>query len=278
MGTINLGPFAFAVAPLLWLGAALVALTVARRSGRKHQVDAEARVWVVLIAAGLAARIAFVSVYFDMYRSQPWSMLDVRDGGFMLSAGILTALTLAAWFAWRERAARKPLLHSASAGVLAWLLGTALATAFSPAPAELPRMVLTRLDGGSAPLEATAGKPMVINLWASWCPPCRHEMPVLRDAQISYPDITFVFVNQGEPAETVRTYLDSAHLLLDNVLLDPDRLFGERVGSRALPTTLFVDHRGMLVGRRVGELSAATLAQRVAPLRAQRAPGQHRGE
>lgn len=270
MGTINLGPFALAVGPLLLLGAALVALAVAKRSGRKRQVDVESQLWKALIAAALAARIAFVAAYFDTYRSKPWSMLDIRDGGFMASAGILAALAVIAWYAWRERAARKPLLYSASAGILAWLLGTTAATALFPAPMELPRMTLMRLDGGSMQLGAPAGKPMVINLWASWCPPCRHEMPALRDAQARYPDITFVFVNQGETADTVRAYLDGEHLILDNVLLDPERLFGKRIGARALPTTLFIDGRGALVDRRVGQLSAATLAQRMELLRAQR--------
>jgi thiol-disulfide isomerase/thioredoxin len=42
----------------------------------------------------------------------------------------------------------------------------------------------------------------VINIWATWCPPCRREMPVLQQAQHDYPHVTFLFVNQGETRKT----------------------------------------------------------------------------
>lgn len=56
-------------------------------------------------------------------------------------------------------------------------------------------------------------------------------------------------------------------LSLDNVLLDSGLQVGNQIGSMALPTTLFFNEKGMLVGRRTGELSAATLAQRLDSLR-----------
>src|SRR3546814_7473677 len=65
------------------------------------------------------------------------------------------------------------------------------------------------------------GEPMVVNLWATWCPPCRREMPVLAKAQEERGDVTFVFVNQGESESEIRDYLRESHLQLSNVLLDP---------------------------------------------------------
>src|SRR3546814_14561413 len=64
-------------------------------------------------------------------------------------------------------------------------------------------------------------RPMVLNLWATWCPPCRREMPVLEQAQGRYPGVVFVLVNQGEDRGTIHRYLDRAGLDLDHVLLDP---------------------------------------------------------
>jgi thiol-disulfide isomerase/thioredoxin len=116
-------------------------------------------------------------------------------------------------------------------------------------------------------LASLAGKPVVINLWTSWCPPCRREMPVLRQAQISYPEIIFIFANQGETAATVRKYMASEHIALENVLLDTNGQIGSLTSSGALPTTLFYHAQGMLVERRLGELSAATLADRLKSLR-----------
>src|SRR5690606_40886240 len=62
-------------------------------------------------------------------------------------------------------------------------------------------LALTKLEGGEVRLPTFIGQPTVVNLWATWCPPCRREMPVLRDAQQRYPDIAFIFANQGESAE-----------------------------------------------------------------------------
>ena len=64
------------------------------------------------------------------------------------------------------------------------------------------------------------GGPLVINLWATWCPPCRREMPVLENAQRMRPDVTFLFVNQAESMQSVSTYLATQGLNLDNVLFD----------------------------------------------------------
>lgn len=104
---------------------------------------------------------------------------------------------------------------------------------------------------------------MVVNLWATWCAPCRREMPVLQQAQAARPEVHFVFLNQGESAERVLAFLGSQQLPLRNVLLDAHGQAGAQLGHRALPTTLFYDASGRLVDTRVGELSHATLAQRL---------------
>ena len=104
---------------------------------------------------------------------------------------------------------------------------------------------------------------MVVNLWASWCPPCRREMPVLAAAQQSDPEARFVFVNQGEDGTTAGNFLRSARLDLHYVLLDPSAGFGREVGSTALPTTLFYDASGRLVDTHLGELSVGALAKKL---------------
>lgn len=75
--------------------------------------------------------------------------------------------------------------------------------------------------------------------------------------------MNFVFVNQGEPADAVRAWLQSRKLPMRNVLLDGNRQAGAAFKQRALPTTLFFDAQGRLVGTRIGELSAATLNDRL---------------
>ncbi|HAQ27862.1 MAG TPA: peroxiredoxin, partial [Pseudomonas sp.] len=110
-------------------------------------------------------------------------------------------------------------------------------------------------------LQDFVGKPLVVNLWATWCPPCRREMPVLAEAQRTESDVTFLFVNQGEGERVIADFLDTEGLGLENVLLDTGGRLGQHVGSTALPTTLFYDAEGRQVGSHLGELSRASLAR-----------------
>lgn len=126
---------------------------------------------------------------------------------------------------------------------------------------------VTLLSGQSTSLAALAdGKPLVVNLWASWCPPCRHEMPVLAAAQQREPGISFVFANQGEHAATVHYYLASSRLELANVALDRDGRLGSIAGTMALPITLFYDAQGRRVDTHRGALTAAALAAKLKQL------------
>ena len=102
---------------------------------------------------------------------------------------------------------------------------------------------------------------MVINLWATWCPPCRREMPVLQKAQTQNQDVTFLFVNQGESMQSVSTFLETQGLNLNNVLFDSGGQLGQKVDSMALPTTLFYSPQGRLLSSHLGELSEASLAR-----------------
>lgn len=197
MLTVNLGPLSVPIALLLMLVALLVAAGAGRLVGRGQQTGIGNILTDMLIAAVLVARIAFVAVWFDTYRSSPWSMLDIRDGGFTPWAGIVAALLVAVWRGWRRAALRKPLTLGLAAGALAW--GGMFGAILMMENTALPKVPLTTLAGEPADLaKLAAGKPIVINLWASWCPPCRREMPVLAAAQKQETGVRFVFVNQGE--------------------------------------------------------------------------------
>ena len=264
MGTVAIGPMAFSVDVLVVLAAILLATTVGNRVARAGGVHVESMLWLAIACALLAARAAHVLRYSDAYLGHPSSILDVRDGGWMGWAGVLAGVTAAAWLGWRRPAQRRALAAAAAAGLALWA-GVALIAALQPKPEiGIPPIELSNLRGEPTQLQAFGGKPLVVNLWASWCPPCRREMPLLRDAQLRHADVNFVFVNQMESAAAVRRYLEASHIELDNVLLDQHSALSSAIGSHALPATLFFDARGRLVERRLGELSAASLAQQLA--------------
>lgn len=266
MPPVSSGSLPLPIAAMLLMVAMLVAAWAGRTAGRRQRVSIGKILVQMLIAAVLVARIAFVAVWFETYRGSPWSMLDVRDGGFLLWAGLATALLVAIWRGWRLVPLRKPLILGLAAGVLAW--GAMVGAISKMNNTTLPKVSLTTLAGEPVDLPALAiGKPMVINLWASWCSPCRREMPVLAAAQKQEQDVLFVFANQGEDGTTARNYLAGAGLDLANVLLNPGADFGREAGSTALPTTLFYDANGRLVNSNVGELSAVTLTSKLDQLR-----------
>lgn len=269
MESVTVGPFAFSIPLALLFASIVISFVVANRLGRKRGIDLEPALWKILVVSVVAARAAFVLSYLDSYRQAPLSIVDIRDGGFMASAGFAAALIMAAWFSWRKQEWRKPLLLSLLAGAFVWG-GISALVVLNTKTTNLPQVVLTSLEGRAVSLDSLRGKPMVVNLWATWCPPCRREMPVLRDAQAREKDIVFVFANQGESAEAVQQYLDVEDLALGNVLLDPTGELGRQAGSRAMPTTLFFDDKGRLVGSRIGEVSSATLTQRIDLLRSAR--------
>ena len=104
---------------------------------------------------------------------------------------------------------------------------------------------------------------MVVNMWATWCPPCQREMPALSRAQVLHPNVSFVFVNQGESLESVRRYLRLVPFHLDHVLVDEGNLLGKAMDSTALPMTLIYGINGQLVYSHQGLISEAVLAMQL---------------
>ncbi|WP_449466207.1 TlpA family protein disulfide reductase [Stenotrophomonas humi] len=214
----------------------------------------------------LGARLAHVALHARDYLAQPLSIIRLGDGGYSILAGLLVAAGYALWKT-RKHVPRKPVLLGLAAGGALWAVGGMVLFAVQRSAIPLPDAVLVDMQGQPAPLTGFLGKPVVINLWATWCGPCRREMPVLAAAQQSHPQVQFVFANQGETREEVATYLASERMLLDNVLLDEASAAMQQTGARALPTTLFFGADGRLRNVHMGEISRATLETRLRELR-----------
>lgn len=271
MQTIALGPLAMPVAPLvllaaLGLGQALVTW-LAPRDERKVARD----VLLYALMIGLvAARVAHLVLHRDAYADDPLSVIDIRDGGWHVPTGLLAA---AAWVVWRgRRVAWRVTLGMASTvslaawwGASAWLAGAPM----NPVPTQ---SFASAFNAQPTTLQALGGgRPMVINLWATWCAPCRAEMPDFALAQLDMPDVVFVFVNQGESADTAMRFVRSLPRPLTHVLIDPDWSLSKAVGSKALPTTIFVDAKGRIVSLHAGALNRASLRVKASTLRSQAA-------
>jgi thiol-disulfide isomerase/thioredoxin len=265
---LQIGPLSLPYSVLLTLVAIAAGGFVARRLARAAGTEAEPTLTQMLVVGLVAARLAFVWQWHEQYFDVPLSILDIRDGGWEPAAGVVAALLFGLLRAHGQSRLRKPVLAAAFTTGMVLLLGGSATLLLSRSSMPLPPLTLSSLEGRPVSLAGFAGRPTVLNLWATWCPPCRREMPVLQQAQAAHPDLNIVFVNQGEEAATIAAFLDRQGLALRNVLVDPQILTGTALGHHALPTTLFFDADGRLADTRIGELSQATLTQRLANLRA----------
>lgn len=259
---IGVGPFSIQV--VIVALAALAAWLLARVTAKRFVPDkpykaAGSLILDALFWGLLSARLGYIAQWWREYSAAPMSMLAIGDGGFSWWVGILAGVAYLWWRTRGRRALRRSLFAGTLAGLAVWFAaGVALEQMQRSAPG-LPQLQLTTLDGQPINLAAYKGRPVVLNLWASWCPPCRREMPVFEQAQKTFPDMAFVMVNQGETAQQAGNFLRRQGLALTDVLLDSSSQAMKAMGSRGLPTTLFFDAQGRLVDSHVGELTMAGL-------------------
>jgi len=124
---------------------------------------------------------------------------------------------------------------------------------------EAPEFQLNTLQGASVKLSDYRGKPVLINFWATWCTPCKEEIPLLQAAYEQHSgELVVLGVNAGESAGVVQNYLEEVNMTFP-VLLD----IGDEVSIlylvRAFPTTIFVDQEGTIQDLHVGLLSRSLM-------------------
>lgn len=157
------------------------------------------------------------------------------------------------------RTTRRRLLAASLAGAAAMALpGLARAGHIVrawPAGKPAPALALTDLDGKPWSLAALKGRPVVLNFWASWCEPCRAEMPSLELLQTRHEKAGLVVlsVNYQEPLPTIRRFLETLPFSLP-ILLDRDGDAASAWTPRVFPTTVLIDRSGMPRSSVIGEL------------------------
>ena len=144
-------------------------------------------------------------------------------------------------------------------GVLAilGLIGPALAETpiETAAPQPLPPLTFQSMDGKEASLADFAGKVVVLNLWATWCAPCREEMPGLDRLQAQFADrdvvVLALSVDRAGP-ERVQQFIDEIDAKRLHVYRDPKAAATRTLKVPGLPATILVDKQGREAGRVLG--------------------------
>ena len=113
----------------------------------------------------------------------------------------------------------------------------------------VPSFSAERLEGES--FEYTIGNPedvvYVFDLWASWCPPCRESMPVVRDVVSSYPlgTVSLVMINAMESPAEIESFVQELELDRSGIVMDSDGLLGLMFGDGTIPVVIIIDRDGV---------------------------------
>lgn len=136
-----------------------------------------------------------------------------------------------------------------------------------PTPREgftAPDFTLDLLGGGEVTLSVLRGRPVVLNIWATWCGPCREEMPAIEKVYRSYEELGLVVIGLNLTSQDSERAVSDFVRELDltfPIALDRDGSVGNRYQLMGLPTTFFIDSQGVIQSVVVGGPMSETLIQ-----------------
>ena len=211
----------------------------------------------------IGARLGHVVQFPQVFLAEPWLVVAIWQGGFSLlgaalGVGVVTAV------AWQRGLSFVPAFGALWVGGVLWFALT-LDIGARPETAA-PDLTLEMVSGAEFAFADAPLLPMVVNLWATWCPPCRRELPMLADVAAQTEGVTFLLASQGEALSTVTAHLNNAGISPTHMALDPAGALARHYGTIGLPVTLFLGADGMLAHVHVGEISRAVLLREITAL------------
>lgn len=141
-----------------------------------------------------------------------------------------------------------------------------LAAASPEPPTHIPALTLPDIQGKPRALSEWKGRPLLINFWATWCEPCRREIPLLKQLRAQHAKDGLEIIGIAiDFRDAVRGYAGTAGIDYPVLVAEEDatapKAFGVGMG---LPTTVFADREGRIVGRHVGELRGEEAGKQIA--------------
>jgi cytochrome c biogenesis protein CcmG, thiol:disulfide interchange protein DsbE len=145
-----------------------------------------------------------------------------------------------------------------------------LTTSSTPAPmtgAPAPEFTLANISGAQVSLKDLKGQPVLINYWATWCVPCKDEMPAIEAAYQEHKDkgFTVLAVDADEGLNEVTSFVSTLGVNFE-ILMDPGSSVNELYRVRAYPTSFFVGRDGTIQAMQIGVMSEAQLVEHLAKI------------
>ncbi len=152
---------------------------------------------------------------------------------------------------------QKPVAYSTPASKTAKEEPAELPTARTDVGDPMPAYSATYLDGKPLNLASEKGNVVFLNVWATWCGPCRFETPELQSLQNQYGasglKVIGVSVDEGADGAAVKTFVNDQKITYA-IALDPDSRIANLVQTTVLPASLLIDRRGKIVWRQIGAI------------------------
>ena len=170
----------------------------------------------------------------------------VRPSRFVITLVITGSLAVGFWQATNQSPRHRSILVGPRG---------ALAPKFSLPNLLLPHQIMS--------LDHFRGRPVVLNFWASWCVPCRKEMPSLQTEFVRLGGrVAFIGVDTNDSVRAAREYLTHVHVSY-LLVSDPTGTAATSYGLFGLPTTVFISSTGKIEGRYIGQLGSETLREAI---------------
>lgn len=176
--------------------------------------------------------------------------------GGLLIAGLAAALGLSLWLLQHNRQTAQPTLPAVIAPSHRVIRGD-----------PMPEAAWPDLQGKLVRISDLAGRPVIVNAWATWCPPCQAEMPRLHELYLKYQDqgLELLAVNGSEEYATVQQFAQENPFTFP-ILLDPTGAALNKLGVVNFPTSILVGRDGLVQYIYIGELTPQAIQEVVIPL------------
>lgn len=184
----------------------------------------------------------------------------MQRSALVYTALALGAIALGAAF-WTGRGEDGSQIGQSVAGLADSRTGDMRKLVLHPAPRAMPQAELLRMDGTEVSLSAWRGRYVLVNFWATWCAPCRAEMPALDRLKAELGDETFdvVLVATGRnPPPAIAKFFADAGIANLETLRDPTQQLSAAIGVMGLPSTILLNPEGAEIARMQGEADWAS--------------------